>query len=316
MKDRVQVLRAIAIIAVVIIHNMSGNKMSYVFARPLLNFGTAMFVFLSGYLTKPDISNVGVFYKKRISRVLIPYILWTLAYSLVYKSDLLTIIINLLTTTVCYAFYYCFTYIQLVLVTPLLSKYIEKKWSWLLLLVQPIYLIITQYVFLFTDIKWGYPLNGIFLTGWLTYYYVGLKYKSSIGLSLKRLLLYLVISIIVQIFEGMIWYRFGYMDMSTTQSKLSAIVTNIIIIQIALKYLECDNGISKIERFLTKLGDCSFGVFLSHVLLITILSNKVSVFNYLPVIIKAAIVITLSFLLVITGRIVLGKKYSHWLGLS
>lgn len=44
---KIQALRAIAIIAVVIIHTWGS-----IYIRPLVNFCVALFIFLSGYLTK------------------------------------------------------------------------------------------------------------------------------------------------------------------------------------------------------------------------------------------------------------------------
>ena len=49
----------------------------------------AMFVFLSGYLTKMENSDWKSFYKKRILRVLIPYVIWSTLYLLVkFKSGI------------------------------------------------------------------------------------------------------------------------------------------------------------------------------------------------------------------------------------
>lgn len=50
---RIQILRAFAIIAVVMIHT-SPPAAGQVIFRPFINFGVATFLFLSGYLTKID----------------------------------------------------------------------------------------------------------------------------------------------------------------------------------------------------------------------------------------------------------------------
>lgn len=73
--------RAIAIIAVVMIHTTPAGQWQ-VFCKPFINFAVAAFIFLSGYLTKTDNDNWLKFYVRRITRVLVPYIIWTVIYSI------------------------------------------------------------------------------------------------------------------------------------------------------------------------------------------------------------------------------------------
>ncbi|MEE0236650.1 MAG: hypothetical protein UD961_10885 [Bacteroidales bacterium] len=57
MKDRnIQTFRALAIIAVVMIHTTPSGQWQ-VFCKPFINFAVATFIFLSGYLTKTDNDN-------------------------------------------------------------------------------------------------------------------------------------------------------------------------------------------------------------------------------------------------------------------
>ena len=77
---KVQYLRAIAIMAVVLIHTCPSGSLQ-VICRPFINFAVATFLFLSGYLTKSEIENRQTFFKKRIVRVIIPYAIWTLLYT-------------------------------------------------------------------------------------------------------------------------------------------------------------------------------------------------------------------------------------------
>ncbi len=53
----IQVLRAIAIIAVVLIHTAPTEGLYQVFIRPFINFSVPLFLFLSGYLTKSENDN-------------------------------------------------------------------------------------------------------------------------------------------------------------------------------------------------------------------------------------------------------------------
>ena len=77
---KVQVLRALAIIAVVAIHTCPSG-LPQVIVRPFVNFGVGLFLFLSGWLTRENDFGKS-FFKRRIFRVLVPYVIWTVVYSL------------------------------------------------------------------------------------------------------------------------------------------------------------------------------------------------------------------------------------------
>lgn len=78
--NNIQVLRGIAIIAVVFIHN-TPKGLAQVYCRPFLNFSVGLFLFLSGMLSNANNWNL----KKRIVKVAIPYTLWTLIYVILYN---------------------------------------------------------------------------------------------------------------------------------------------------------------------------------------------------------------------------------------
>ena len=76
----IQMLRGLAICAVVLIHCLPQNTITIIL-RPFLNFAVALFLFLSGMLTpQSKIDNLGLFYKRRIGKILIPYLVWSLVY--------------------------------------------------------------------------------------------------------------------------------------------------------------------------------------------------------------------------------------------
>ena len=107
--NTIQLIRALAIIAVVMIH-MTPSGMYQVFCRPFINYAVATFLFLSGFLTKIDNDNWISFYKKRIKRVLIPYLIWTVLYTLSSKN-IGKLPNNLITAKAAAPLYYIFVYI-------------------------------------------------------------------------------------------------------------------------------------------------------------------------------------------------------------
>jgi len=89
--DDLHVLRLIATIAVIAIHttaqDMTLSFLGY-YGNQLARFSVPMFLILSGFLLFQSDLNVGYlpspeFYRKRFRKILLPYILWTIFYSLV-----------------------------------------------------------------------------------------------------------------------------------------------------------------------------------------------------------------------------------------
>ncbi len=136
MRDKIQILRALAIFAVVMIHSNATGAMG-VTIRPFINFSVALFIFCSGYLTKLEITDLPSFYKKRLSKILIPYFIWSLIYTVVnvsYSSFLR----NLLTANAISPFYYVSVYAQFVILTPLIGIMLKSKYRWIGWFVTPV----------------------------------------------------------------------------------------------------------------------------------------------------------------------------------
>jgi peptidoglycan/LPS O-acetylase OafA/YrhL len=96
--DEINYLRAIAIIGVLIIHTtdntaevkiLTGLTFSLMYIEELVRFAVPMFVFVSGFVLynkyKSQLS-VKDFYKKRFMSVLIPYIIFSVVYCIVFAQ--------------------------------------------------------------------------------------------------------------------------------------------------------------------------------------------------------------------------------------
>lgn len=315
--NMVQIFRAFAIIAVVMIHTTPlGNYQ--VLCRPFINFSVATFLFLSGYLTKIENDNWGAFYKKRIIRVLIPYVIWTVLYTLSSKH-LGKLPANLLTAKAAAPMYYIFVYIQFVLLTPLLGKLATSRYQFLGWFVAPISVIVFKYYWLLT----GQELNpyvsliwGDTCLGWFTFYYLGLLLGNRIiekNYSLKTLALLYIFSIVLQIAEGYGWLMLGETNCGT-QLKLTSFLTSSLFLLIAYAILKSDRFDIK-NKFLRMLGDYSFGIYLCHIMVINVLRAFVPLYKSIPYPATSAIVILLSFCCCYIGDRVCGKRVSRWMGL-
>lgn len=316
--NTVQVFRAISIIAVVMIHTTPSGYWQLC-CRPFINFAVATFLFLSGYLTKVDNDDWWQLYKKRIIRVIIPYVIWTVLYTIAsHQIDRLPI--NLLTGKACKIMYYIFVYIQFVILTPFLGKLAKSRYQFIGWLVAPISMIIFSYYWLWT----GTDLNpNIYLLwknsclGWFTFYYLGLILGNRIiekHYSQKVLVVLYMFSIILQFAEGYGWMMLGRTHCGT-QLKLTTFLTSSLFLLIAYNIIHSGRFDIK-NRFLRMLGDYSFGIFLCHIMVKSVLDSFVPYYKAIPYPITSAIVVLLSFGCCYIGSKVCGERASRWFGLQ
>lgn len=174
--SKIQILRGIAIIAVVCIHSAPAG-LPQVYLRPFLNFCVGVFLFLSGMLSDSNRWHV----KKRITKILIPYIFWTFIYSLFnsYRSLPLfpqNFLKSLITASSAPVMYYVFVYIQLTLLIPAIDKLARSKFSLLGFLISPLEILIMKTIPALS----GYEFNGLITSvidvsciGWFIFFYLG-----------------------------------------------------------------------------------------------------------------------------------------------
>lgn len=320
--NMIQIFRAFAIIAVVMIHTTPGGEWQ-VFCRPFINFSVATFLFLSGYLTKLEIDNWYAFCKKRIVRVIIPYVVWSILYTLSYVipayENIILITKNLLTAQAAAPMYYIFVYMQFVLLTPWLGRLAKSKYRNLGWLIAPVSTLIFKYYGLLT----GFEYNGyvsLFWSdaclGWFTYYYLGLLLGNRIikpKYSLKILLVAYLASIALQMAEGYGWLLLGEANCGT-QIKMSSFLTSSIFLLIVYKILNMPN-IDVKSKFLRSLGDYSFGIYLCHIMVMRVLS-KVPYYSSLPYPITSVVVVLICLGCCHFGYKICDKKISSWIGLK
>ena len=317
---KIQILRALCIIAVVLIHTCP-NSLTEVYVRPFLNFAVATFLFLSGYLTNLSKIKKKDFYKKRMLRILSPYILWSISYTTInFASRGLSLsryVVNILTTFASPILYYVFVYIQLVLLTPLLGNVLKKKYWYLVFIISPLTLL-PFYYWSFNGITPNKYLNTILVVGcfrWVTFYYLGLYLKSRTpkkNYDLKKLIPLYLFTIIIQILEGYIWLQHTLVS-AGTHSKLSAMLTSAVFILMTYQYINTEKWKGK-NKFLVTIGNYSFGIYLSHYLLIDIFSKFLPIWDKIPFGVNSLIIFILSLSIVMLGKRIFGEKISRYLG--
>ena len=315
--QKIQILRGIAICAVVAIH----TEPPYLFgilARSFVNFAVSMFFFLSGYLTNLEYNDWFRFFKKRITRVVIPYLFWSLSwvlYSFIISRHYDHFLFQLLTGRCVYPYYFVFVYVQFVLCTPWISKLIKSHYRWVGWLIQPAAIVLLRY--------FGFEKHlGIsVLFSWFTPYYLGLVLGNRIlvcSLSRKKTISLWFVSLVLSISEGLIWYHFGNYDLATTQESLSNCLYSIACMLLAYHYINDDHLTihnNYVNNLLILLGDYSFGIFLIHAFII-LKVVKYPLYQNLIFPFSTISILMISSLCIFCGRIILGIKIGKYMGLS
>ena len=316
MSDKIQICRAIAIIAVVIIHN-APLEIGGVMVRCMVNFAVALFIFLSGYLTRVTDNDIKTFYKKRLLRVFIPYCIWSIVYTIASnKWD--EFIFNFITGQCCGIYYFIIVYMQLTLLVPLISKLIQSKYWKLGFIITPISILI-EYIFIFNNEQITFPFNALFFVVWFIFFYLGMCIRNNnikIVLRSSSILFLFILGYILQFLESIIWYIYGNYNMATTQLKFSAIIYSIIVSIIAYLWIIKEKSVYNIvNKVFIVIGNYSFGIYLTHIAIMGVL-NK-TVYKFIDIIFPFNVILII-FINVIGISIMMklcGKKVCKYLGL-
>ena len=310
--------RAIAIIAVVMIHTTPAGQWQ-VFCKPFINFAVATFIFLSGYLTKADNENWLKFYVRRITRVLVPYIIWTIIYSIpdIQSSGPSALMKYLLCANATTTLYYIFVYIQFVLLTPLLDKLAKSPYRHLGWLIAPLSVILFKYIPVFGDIQLGKHIELFWndaCLGWFTFYYLGLILGNRIidrQFNIRNLAVLYCTSLLLQMAEGYLWFTVDPAGCGS-QLKLSSILSSSIFMLIIYCVLNRGSNEPK-SRLLCTIGDYSFGIYLVHMMFLKGLQH-LEFYSAIPYPLTSLIILSVSFIFCYACTAVMGKRVGQWLG--
>lgn len=314
---KIQLLRGLAILAVVFIHNTPGGKWSVV-SRPFLNFSVGMFLFLSGMLSSAQKWNP----QKRIRKVIIPYILWTLIYVVLYNIKTLQAVPQVFLTALVKGdaaamMYYVFVYCEFTLLIPMIDKLARSKYKYVGFIIMPAEIILMR----LGPMLIGYQIGGVLKAimhvscmGWFTYFYLGYLLGNNLlqpRMKERNLIFALGGGIVLQVLEGLLYLSFGNANCGT-QLKLSAVLTGAVVILLAYRFIESDKKVD--IKWIEILGNYSFGIYFSHIAVMWALGHLENYTRFVCYPFNALFVTAVSLICVSLGRQLLGK-YAKYLAL-
>ena len=143
--------------------------------------------------------------------------------------------------------------------------------------------------------------------GWFTYYYLGYMLGNKIitvKVSIKKLFCLWSATVVLQMIEGY-WYLSMGETNCGTQIKLSAILTGTIFSLLAYRFVNSEKVYH--STILKKIGDCAFGIYFSHLAVMSVLEKVPGYLEWIFYPLNAISTIFISFVCVLIGRKLLGK---------
>lgn len=320
-----QSIRGICILAVVLIHSLGGFDYStgygveFVILRQIINFAVATFVFIAGYFV-----NVDALFDKEFSykhwiiyrggRLCIPFMIWSLLYSglsllkVVHSGSeiqWLGFIYRFIVGKSATPFYYIIVLMQLTVMTPWLVKIVKQNGivSRVLWLVTPVYL-----VYLYT---WNYivgtspRLYETLFPAWFGFYYLGIQVRCGMRVNSNR---YVVTGALLLSCVEAVGLRAAGFDIGfyTSQITVGSFLYSVAMIG---WFLRKGENSRRGCRLLSKIGDCSYGIFYIHMAVLMIVGGFRKCGNwYVYWILRFVLTAAISYIIVHIAQIVLKNK--------
>lgn len=289
-------LRIIASIAIITIHTSAQSyfnidQIGYInwlvsaFIGWIFMWGTPIFLMLSGHLLiNSQTTDPKSFYKKRLSRILIPLLFWNIFYFFYvnHGGGLPTFIHILLQDGTYYHLYFLNIIAGLYLITPIIVKYLPKI---KLNIVVPLLLIIS-YLHPVATAFLGFPRFNHIITYFIPYlgyyllgYWLG-KMPPVKRPILKICLSYLPLLLAISVTQKLVFIFPNHDQDTILVHRLSPVVA-IVSIAIFNYFRSIPNHLTQNFTFITKLTPLTLGVYALHPLILDFVKNYLSINNFM-----------------------------------
>ncbi len=322
--------RGVAIIAIVATHVTSGSLADngYLIAyHQLFHFGVPAFLFISGYWLslKPinSLKDYELFLRKRLSRILIPYLVWSIViigYETIITADynISLITYKLLTGRAIMPYYYVILTAQFYILTPLLQYLNRKPHGLVVILLFNCISLLAIYLSRAFNIFGFIPIWRPFYT-WIIFYQLGLWIGSR---EIKKIItpiinIYiipaLILSLLILEAETMfLLTKSDNLEFSSNSIKYSSFLYSICVI---FGFLCIREKLECWPKFLINLGRYSFGVLLIHIPILRMVfkmvpdNNSIFLFQLVYHVIAVLVIILICYVIINLTRKILPKTF-------
>lgn len=322
----IDMIRVLAIFLVVIDHNNGfsnalslGNQATTLFLSSFTRIGVPLFVMVSGSLLLTRETSYTSFFTRRIQRVLIPWITWSVIYSVwfFYTRDTIDStygIVKLFYQTFFGQFWYLWMLFGLYLLTPVLWKFIKAATS-----KDVLYAIGLWFAFS-SLLPFGYHMFNPYASVSQAYVFLHLGYYvlgyflliKRIPLSKKFISSIFLVGILGQTIG--LWYLYSMIPpvgfLNTNNSIFIVCATVSLFIFLYFQFKDKTYNLNKLSnRLLNFLSGASFFIFLSHGFIMEMMRRttifilpEYSQITFFAVLFNTAVVIGSSLLLYVLLR--------------
>lgn len=219
--------KGVAIISVILIHSTgyasnfaldNFNLNAALYLRQFINFPVAMFLFISGYFSaRTENSNFIESISKRLRRILPPYIIWSIAYLVLYHIvfnrdiGLKKILSGLLLGNAIPIGYFVVLLIQFIFLSYFYSLIKNPKTHLLLIFTTTVVGFIYTYstrFFMPGGLLTTFPFSAIPFFVWYPFFHVGYyisRYKVNIKIKMKTLFILMTLCVFMSIIDSVIY---------------------------------------------------------------------------------------------------------------
>ncbi|WML35789.1 acyltransferase [Clostridium sp. OS1-26] len=281
------VIRAFAIIAVVLIHVsaivMTGNNISSrtynasMVINQIARFSVPAFILISGIgLTLSYKKEQGYFkfLARRFNKIIPSYILWCMIYIYFTNSniEISNVVNSLIYGKVFYHFYYIPLIIQFYLVYPFIYRFIGTKRGLLIsFLITFGIIIFTRYYILSDELKWFFDKKN--LLDWIFYFsfgaFIGKNLEKFLMLAKKYKVLILIsflVSICIMLYDAASSIKIGKdLEYAATFMRPAVLLYSVLLILFIFSVEWKENIFMKIVNYISKN---SYAIYLSHALVL------------------------------------------------
>ncbi|ASS75996.1 hypothetical protein CIG75_14175 [Tumebacillus algifaecis] len=292
-------IRAIAALSVIAIHITASYVTDTTLGRAwneIMRYAVPLFILLSGFVLykiemgRPQLSYLQ-FQRKRMGKVLIPYVLWTLLYVLYIAREFLRnngfegiprlwspTLDHLYYGTAFYHLYFLIITFQLYLLYPLLRDAMNRKPLWVL----SGSFLLTLFAQVAAYMHWDLGWRISFFPNWLFFFVFGMYFalhKQSWEPKLRRNSLLVgalwIASLAIVFLDGYFTKKWAYSVKPSVM--LYTILSFLFFYVVAMRFADTK---SRFGKLLDWLSAQSFLIFLLHPLVLNLFGNQMRKYGY------------------------------------